>query len=261
MLVGIDKQLQQIKDWLTEWGGGKRGLILHGPPGTGKTESTYEVAKELGYKVVEFNASDERGKDFMQSLLRLVTCASLEKTLVLLDEADGVEDKRRLSRVLALTKKPVVLTANDMRKLGGVVREFCSQVRFYRPRLRSALKVAKLYTTDKEGVDYSNVMPDFRQATLVARGTEGYKPYEGRLSRLNSMLKSGEFEKVDMVDLTFLLDNAGTVFYGKQLYDFLRAIALCDVCKKPHPLYGLKGRGNISESYYYNKLREARRRQ
>ncbi|QLG72641.1 hypothetical protein HG535_0D03490 [Zygotorulaspora mrakii] len=38
----------------------KRILLIHGPPGVGKTSVTHVVAKQAGFSVVEINASDER---------------------------------------------------------------------------------------------------------------------------------------------------------------------------------------------------------
>jgi replication factor C subunit 1 len=36
--------------------------LLSGPPGVGKTTTAQVVCKELGYDLVEFNASDTRNK-------------------------------------------------------------------------------------------------------------------------------------------------------------------------------------------------------
>lgn len=38
----------------------KRILLIHGPPGVGKTSVSHVVARQAGYSVVEINASDER---------------------------------------------------------------------------------------------------------------------------------------------------------------------------------------------------------
>jgi hypothetical protein len=39
-----------------------RAALLSGPPGIGKTTTAHAVANDLGYEVVEFNASDTRSK-------------------------------------------------------------------------------------------------------------------------------------------------------------------------------------------------------
>ncbi|CDO95976.1 unnamed protein product [Kluyveromyces dobzhanskii CBS 2104] len=41
----------------------KRILLIHGPPGIGKTSVAHVVAKQAGYSVMEINASDERAGD------------------------------------------------------------------------------------------------------------------------------------------------------------------------------------------------------
>ena len=41
-------------------------MLLSGPPGIGKTSSAHVVAKEAGYEVIEFNASDVRSKKSLE---------------------------------------------------------------------------------------------------------------------------------------------------------------------------------------------------
>jgi len=40
--------------------------LLSGPPGVGKTTTVQVVCKELGYDLVEFNASDTRNKTLLK---------------------------------------------------------------------------------------------------------------------------------------------------------------------------------------------------
>ena len=84
---GEKSNMNKLKSWLADWNknhlntGGKKAApkpapwgvsndngawakcaLLSGPPGVGKTTTAYLVAKELGYDVVEMNASDTRSK-------------------------------------------------------------------------------------------------------------------------------------------------------------------------------------------------------
>lgn len=43
-----------------------KAVLLSGPPGIGKTTSVYVVAKELGFDLLEFNASDTRSKRLLK---------------------------------------------------------------------------------------------------------------------------------------------------------------------------------------------------
>ncbi|KAL1835416.1 hypothetical protein VTJ49DRAFT_6774 [Mycothermus thermophilus] len=83
-------------------------LMLHGPPGLGKTTLAHVCARQAGYDVLEINASDERSKDVVRGRIRTCLATESVKTVehrkpepgkqpkvarpvcVVVDEVDGV---------------------------------------------------------------------------------------------------------------------------------------------------------------------------
>ena len=76
----------------------KKGVILHGAPGTGKTSLAYAIAFELDAEILELNASDLRNK---QKVAEIIGPASRQKSLfkknkiLLIDEVDGISARDR----------------------------------------------------------------------------------------------------------------------------------------------------------------------
>lgn len=114
-----------------------RAVMLHGPPGIGKTTAAHLVAKLEGYDIVERNASDTRSKKLIEEGLRGVLStnslhgyfagdgqkveASKKKLVFIMDEVDGMSagDRGGVGALAAVCKKteiPMILICND-RKL------------------------------------------------------------------------------------------------------------------------------------------------
>ncbi len=98
LLIGNEQSRVQLIKWLKNWKIGSKAVLLIGPPGVGKSTSVYAAASELGYSVVEYNASDVRTKKRLsEALSGTLENASLfgeqEKMLIFLDEVDGLSGR------------------------------------------------------------------------------------------------------------------------------------------------------------------------
>ena len=155
-VAGNKIAIQQITDWLDAWFKAipkKRAVLLHGPPGTGKTVSVEALARERGLDLVEINASDERNRDALDRTVGAATRQSDlfgRARLVLIDEVDGInlrEDRGAVDTIVKLiqeTQVPVVLTANDPwdTKIGPI-RNATVMIEYKRLGLRDTLPYLK----------------------------------------------------------------------------------------------------------------------
>ncbi|CRG88953.1 Replication factor C subunit 1 [Talaromyces islandicus] len=149
MICGNKQQVEKLQTWLRNWrtnakknfklpgkdgSGLYRAVMIHGPPGIGKTTAAHLVANLEGYDVVETNASDTRSKKLVEGgLLGVLDTTSLQgyfsghgknveskkRNLVLImDEVDGMSagDRGGVGALAAAAKKtniPLILICNE----------------------------------------------------------------------------------------------------------------------------------------------------
>ena len=140
-LVGNPDTIKELRNWVESWitrVPSKRAALLVGPPGTGKTASVGALANDLDMELVEFNSSDKRNKDSIETLVwRAASQQTLDgrPRLILLDEVDGLSgtsDRGGVGAILKVVKDavhPIVMTANDPNS----------------PRLKDLMKVCQVF--------------------------------------------------------------------------------------------------------------------
>ncbi|MBP1908665.1 replication factor C large subunit [Methanolobus bombayensis] len=164
-VVGHKKVIGDLRKWGEQWELGipdKRAAILHGQAGIGKTSSAHALARDMGWEVIELNASDQRTAGVIEkvagsaSTMQTLTGNS-QKRLVILDEADnlhGNSDRggaRAIVNVIKKSSQPIVLIANDIYGLSSTLRSLCLELKFGSVQSRSMIPALKKIAA-QEGV-------------------------------------------------------------------------------------------------------------
>ncbi|WP_225419967.1 AAA family ATPase [Methanohalophilus profundi] len=155
-VVGNNKPLQALRDWEEEWEHGvpeKKAAILSGPAGVGKTSAAHALGNEMGWEIIEMNASDQRTAGIIEkvagSASRMSTLTGIQKRLIILDEADnmhGSADRggtRAITNVIKKSNQPIILIANDLYALSSTLRSHCVNIKFNSIPQRSILPALK----------------------------------------------------------------------------------------------------------------------
>lgn len=172
-------------------------VILHGPPGTGKTTTALILAKKVaGNDFVELNASDNRGITTVSELANhfcksVGECGGRNTKVIFLDEADNITKKAQQQLINLMDNYPnvrVILTCNNVSDLIEPIQSRCSVVRYSRVSTASLCRVAKTLlgkegvhvpdndihelTLRKEG-DMRSLVNELEARVLLKRGTVG----------------------------------------------------------------------------------------
>lgn len=123
--AGNADSVAAARTWALDWQRGKPGkpLLLYGPPGVGKTALALALAQEMGWELLEMNASDVRNRDGIERVLLAASVSQglfATRKLVFIDEVDGLSGTAdrggpgAIVEVLRQSTNPVILAANDV---------------------------------------------------------------------------------------------------------------------------------------------------
>ncbi len=110
-LIGQELAFRRLEDFVKNFKRQeKKAALLYSHSGSGKNSLVYAVAKELGYELIEFNASQLRDKDKIKSMLGPATQQhSLfgKGNIIFIDEADAFTgiDRGGLAAIMTLIDK------------------------------------------------------------------------------------------------------------------------------------------------------------
>ncbi|MBN2229903.1 MAG: replication factor C large subunit [Candidatus Thorarchaeota archaeon] len=151
-IVGNSDTIDMLKKWVLSWNKGvpdKRAVLLIGPPGTGKTATIGALSHDLNMELVEFNSSDKRNKDSIETLVwRAASQQTLDgrSRIILLDEVDGLSGTSdrggvgAIQKIIKETVHPIMMTANDPES----------------PRLKDLFKICQVFTF--EPIDINEII-------------------------------------------------------------------------------------------------------
>lgn len=233
------------------WGASKddgawaKAALLSGPPGVGKTTTSYLVAKEMGYEIMETNASDTRSKkkldtEIADALSNKSVSNHQAKRLLLMDEVDGMagnEDRGGMGELIQLIKKskiPVICMCNDRNspKIRNLAN-YCFDLRFQKPRAEQ-IKAAMMSICFKEKI---KIAPDALTQLII-----GCNQDIRQVLHHLTMIKAGSSEGQEKMN-----ENQAKIEANKAQKTSIK-MGPWDVCRKVFTATEQKGMSLIDKS-------------
>ena len=162
---GNNKARDKLEEWAESWDDHRKSVIVHGSPGVGKTSAAHALASDMGWPVMELNASDSRGADVIEKIAGeaaksgTLTAGEAGRRLVILDEADNFHGNadyggsREVTRVVKDANQPIVLVANEFYDMSQSLRNACETIEFRDVSKRSIVPVLRDICR-REGVEF-----------------------------------------------------------------------------------------------------------
>ncbi len=198
----IKEDRTKIQAWADSWDSGKpekRGLILAGPPGLGKTSIAYALSNSKGWDIIEINGSEGRTEDFIK---RTIGMFSLYKDLTwdeegsrkkagLIDEADNIYERstkggtgesggyRAIVDILKNTSIPIIITMNDFANFRYRKGSNAATI----INLCEVVEIKKIFSR-KGGTEYRNIVTALTTRIVEVSSRLGLKPQRVTLEKI-----------------------------------------------------------------------------
>lgn len=223
-IVGNKENLKIIDKWINDFRnkvqGHKKVLLISGEPGIGKTSTAHIILRQYGYRILEHNASDIRGKKAMNIIIRQslsytnildLMNGGKQPVAIILDEIDnlvnGGGEKGGMSTFLEIIKSDVDIKSRS-KKIKNKIIIYNPIICIYNEFSDKLLNELKKYSVH----------------------VEFNKPTKKDISfLLNKVIKN---EKLNIVDdaKNEIIDYCNYDF--RRLINILQYIFSCDIVKK-----------------------------
>jgi len=192
---GNDKAVASLRDWADTWEDHQEAVILEGSPGVGKTSAAHALAADVGWDVVELNASNQRTADVIERVAGEAASSGTlaggadDRKLVLLDEADNLHGNvdrggaRAITELVKSANQPIVLVANEYYDMSQGLRSACQDIEFRDIAARSILPVLRDLCR-REDVSYED-------GALDAIAEQNSGDLRGAINDLQAIVSSG----------------------------------------------------------------------
>lgn len=190
-IIGNKNAKEELLKWAEEWVNDvpkKKAVVLIGDPGIGKTTCAHAIANEMGWQVVEMNASDHRNAEAIKKVAThgalgetftddgdFVSSREGQRKLIILDEADNVFGREDYGGIKAIattilnTQQPIILIVNDfyeLKRRSSVISQHTKNIKFSKPRRASIKRLLKLIANSEELVVPDKVLDTISEKSL-----------------------------------------------------------------------------------------------